>query len=254
MDTDGKRKEVTLTSPITAVGTKLVSVDSLVWDKDLYPRVDISEHNVRLLADKIRAGIDLEPIVIESRTNRITDGVHRWHGYKREKVEKVKANIFRYKSTPTMLQHSIQLNSCHGTNLTSQDIVRAIGLLQAAGFDDAASASTLSISLERLEDLKTRLAWETSDPQTRHEATSKSPKSYVATHDLKPVPLKYGTRQLSGKQLTKEQVDANDKYTGHEQIFSVNNVIRLIEGRILDTENAKLMARLRHLGELIARL
>lgn len=241
-----------MANDVVAVGTREIPVETLYWDKDLYPRVDVSTYNVMQLADKMSCGVNLEPIVVEEKTNRIVDGVHRVHATKRLKLKKIKAHVFRYRSTPIMLRHSIQLNNRHGMNLSQQDLVRLIGMLQNLNVKANDVPEILSISTEKFDELKMRLAWEVDTPESKASGIVQSPKTKGSAHfNMKPVPLKYGTRHLNGKELTKEQVEANDKYTGHEQVFSVNNVIRLIEGKILDTKNARLMERIRHLKDLL---
>jgi hypothetical protein len=69
-----------------------------------------------------------------------------------------------------------------------------------------------------------------------------------------PIALKQTIRHMAGENLTAEQVAANDKLSGMNQMFYVNQLVTLIENALLDTGNAELMARLQHLADLIRRL
>jgi len=68
------------------------------------------------------------------------------------------------------------------------------------------------------------------------------------------VPLKQTIRHMRGRNLTKEQSAANDKLSGMNQSFYVNQLITLIESKLLDSEDEQLFERLKHLHGLLEEL
>jgi hypothetical protein len=65
------------------------------------------------------------------------------------------------------------------------------------------------------------------------------------------VAIKRTIDHKAGEQLTKIQIDANEKLSGMNQSFYANQLITLIESDLLDKEDEKLMVRLGVLNELL---
>ena len=68
------------------------------------------------------------------------------------------------------------------------------------------------------------------------------------------VPLTRTNRHMAGKRLSKKQRAANERSSGMNQQFYVNQIIDLIEADLLDTENQKLMERLLFLDKLLKKV
>jgi hypothetical protein len=101
---------------------------------------------------------------------------------------------------------------------------------RALGLDDATIAKCLHLTVDKVTELVI-------DRTARHGRIS--------------VPLKRTISHMAGKQLTKPQVDANDRLSGMNQVFYVNQIITLIENKLLNKEDAKLLSRLRVLHGLL---
>ena len=65
------------------------------------------------------------------------------------------------------------------------------------------------------------------------------------------VPIKRTIQHMAGKKLSKEQVSANDKLGGMHAVFYMNQLATLIESKLLDLENPKVMESLKRLHELL---
>ena len=67
-----------------------------------------------------------------------------------------------------------------------------------------------------------------------------------------PLALKNTVRQqFAGKRLNQRQVEANDRLSGMNQQFYANQLIELIESKMLDLKDEKLMARLKILNDFL---
>lgn len=247
------------------VGTKSIKLSKLVFDNDLYPRCEINKFNVAQLLEKLKAGIDLDPIAVEEKSLRIIDGVHRWKAYRKRHSDDpgIKVVVYRYQSEVSMLRHAALLNLHHGVQLNKQDQVNVIWKLRNGGMVDNDIRDTLGVTKATFEVLSARIAYggkttaPPSDADTRKQkesGTVRAPTGKVVRDDRELVPLKGSTAHLSGETLNSDQVRANDQVMGYPQIRMVNDLIRMIDADILDKKNARLMDRLRHLGELISGL
>jgi len=54
-----------------------VALADLVLDYELYPRVRLSDMYVAELAEALRSGVVLPPVVVDRASNRVVDGFHR---------------------------------------------------------------------------------------------------------------------------------------------------------------------------------
>ena len=66
--------------------------------------------------------------------------------------------------------------------------------------------------------------------------------------------MKQTIRHMAGKNLNEGQVTANDKLSGMNQLFYVNQLITLIENDLIDYSNEDLIEGLTKLQDLISGL
>lgn len=69
-----------------------VNVGDVVFDESIYPRAHLNQLIVDRYAESLDCGDVFPPLVLEPGTNRLWDGVHRWHAHKqagRDTVEVV---------------------------------------------------------------------------------------------------------------------------------------------------------------------
>lgn len=62
--------------------TEQISIDAVVFDRDIYPRAEWSQATVNRYAEAIEAGDEFPPIILEPDTNRLLDGMHRVQAHK----------------------------------------------------------------------------------------------------------------------------------------------------------------------------
>jgi hypothetical protein len=216
-------------------GMRKLKVGELVLDFDLYPRASISTHHVGELRRAVETGAALPPIVIDKRSKRVADGFHRTRLYsslygddhETEVVEKA------YKNDGELFLDAIRYNAQHGLRMDTHDKTHCIIRAKALKVDSELLAGVLCIDPKRVGELRI---------------------NRTAMSGNLTVPLKRTVKHMAGTQLTKPQVEANEKLSGMNQVFYVNQVITLIESDLLDTSDEELMNRLSRLSELIESL
>ncbi len=211
---------------------EMIKASELVEDFDLYPRGDVDGTHVLSLVQAIESGVELPPIIACKKTKRIVDGFHRrraWLRFGGDGVE-VPVILKSYTSDAKLYLEAMTSNASHGRRLTAVDYSRATTKARALGLDDATIAKCLHLTVDRVTELVI-------------DRTAKCGRVAVA--------LKRTIRHMAGHSLTKEQSAANDKLSGMNQAFYVNQIITLIESGLLDKENENLIERLKILHGLL---
>lgn len=206
----------------------------LVLDFDIYPRGSVDSHHVGEIAEAIRAGSAMPPIVIEKKSKRIVDGFHRTRALVRVYDERHEVDCIEkeYKSEKDLFLDSMRYNAAHGRALTQHDKVHCLLLADKLKISPTQVAEALRITTDRIGQLRT---------------------SRIGTVGGRPIALKQTIRHMGGKEMTPEQVTANDKLGGMNALFYVNQIITLIENDLIDSENEDLVNGLEKLHELLGR-
>jgi ParB-like chromosome segregation protein Spo0J len=213
---------------------KKIAIAELVFDLEIYPRGEngVDATHVAEIAEAMAAGTTLPPIIVERKTNRIIDGVHRFHAYKRlfEPTHKVECVEKTYADEREIWLDVIRFNTSHGKALNQHDKVRCLLIGKRLGIDPELLRGALHITAERVDEL---LA------------------DRVGTLSGRPFALKRTVRHMAGRQLTDGQAAANEKLSGMNQVFYANQLILLLENDLVnDTE--QMTAALEKLGALLA--
>lgn len=216
---------------------KSVPLPDLVLDWSIYPRHDVDGQQVGYMVEALRSGHELPPIVADKASKRIVDGFHRYRAYSETlgRDAEVAVILKPYASDAEMFEDAMRYNASHGKNLTTFDRTRCLMI-----------AERLKITRERIMGI---LHWEPATEErirrTRYSGPLNGPRSRV--------PLKRTIEHKAGEKLTERQVKANSKLSGMRQAFYPNQLIELLEADLVDTENENLIARLRHLYDLLGR-
>ena len=210
-----------------------LKLSELILDFDLYPRASIDTYHANEMQRSVQAGAELPPIVIDKKSKRIVDGFHRQRVYSRLYGAEYEVEIIEktYRSDKELFLDAARLNAGHGLKMDSHDKAHCALRCIDLGIDDGDIAAALHVDTKWLGELKA------------HRTATKAGGLSVA--------LKRTNQHMAGKKLTEIQVAANEKLSGMNQVFYVNQVIILIKSKLLDVDNVELLARLRYLGELI---
>jgi len=205
----------------------------LVEDLSLYPRLQVDDWYVSRLAEALRSGATLPPIVADRASKRIVDGFHRRRAALRAFGPTAEVNVlFRdYPDERALYLDALRLNAHHGKRLATAEEVRAAIRGQELGIEPRVIADTLAIRVEKLEGLLERK---------------------TARGTVEPVVvLKPSFSHLAGEKLTREQELANKHSGGHQASFYARMLIAIIESGAVDESNRTLMERLARLHELL---
>jgi ParB-like chromosome segregation protein Spo0J len=205
----------------------------LVEDLSLYPRLQVDDWYVSRLAEALRSGAALPPIVADRASKRIVDGFHRRRAALRAFGPTAEVDVlFRdYPDERSLYLDALRLNAHHGKRLTTAEEVRAVLRGQELGLEPRVIADTLAIRVEKLEGLLEKK---------------------TARGTIEPVVvLKPSFSHLAGEKLTQEQEQANKHSGGHQASFYARMLIQLIESGAVDESNRILMERLKKLYELL---
>lgn len=206
----------------------------LVEDFSIYPRLQVSGQHVNDLAEALRAGAELPPVIIDKKTKAIVDGVHRCRAHRKVygddcQIEAVEKD---FKNQGEMLLEAARLNFLHGRRMATADLVRCAVLAKDLKVSQKQLALACNVRMERLTELTL----------TRTATTER---------DTRQIPLKRTFEHLAGQPLNDEQQETNKHSTGMPQLVYVNQLISMLENDMLDHDNPKLMVRLKRLHELL---
>lgn len=209
-----------------------IKLSELVIDYTIYPRHKVDDYHVRSMVESLRSGSGLPPMLVEKKSRRVIDGVHRYHAYQRVNGPDFSAPCIlkEWPDEKSLVIEAIALNSAHGRSLTTFDKARCVALAETWGIEPVALATALKIRVERLEILKaTRLAF----------------------HGQESVALKATVGHLAGKELSDNEFSFIPRAGGPPQAFYINQVIALLENNVVDWENERVAGALRKLMGLL---
>jgi hypothetical protein len=142
-----------------ATVTELIPFSDLVFDMTLYPRLNVDQAHVARLADALRSGVSLPPIIIGDlgiRRNLGVDGFHRAHAYElaRGRRALVPCERRKYKTAAELVLDAIQPNSEHGLPLSDDDRRQCVALARKYGIQIETLASVLSVTTAKVSSLR----------------------------------------------------------------------------------------------------
>jgi hypothetical protein len=202
----------------------------LIWDKEIYPRTDISATHVMRLVSALQAGSALPPIVIDRKTRTIVDGVHRWKARQKLGGQDVELEVDcrEFQSANEMFLAAIELNSAHGLGFSSYDITRSAVRALERGIELQALAEAVHIPVAGIQRrLQENTAW---------------------SRDLGiTVPLKGAMKSLAGKDVTEQQMAANRFSGGMRPVYYINQLVALLDAGLYDWGSENERAALKRL-------
>ena len=222
---------------------ELIAASELVEDFDLYPRPDVDSTHVNNMTESLHAGEELPPIIACGKSKRIVDGFHRRRAWLRFGGATVKVPVvFRdYRNDGELFLEATTLNSGHGRRLTAYDHVRCATIASRLKLKPAQIAVALRLTVDKVETL---LTTRTATGPLRGRLAADDPDGNI-------VPIKRTIQHMAGKRLTKEQESGNDRLSGMQPMFYVNQLITLLECDLMPKDDEKLDAGLERLESLL---
>lgn len=214
---------------------RTLNITELVVDMNLYPRSQIDDNHVSYMIRAFRAKSKFPPIIIDKKSKRIIDGVHRYNMYKRiDRGMAVEVIEKQYKDDAEMFWHAMRLNADHGKGLTPFDRTKCIAKSGQLGLTKIQTADALLMTLADVGKLQ-------KERMGRYKVNG------IVAYE----PLKRTIRHLAGEVLTERQWEANEKLSGMNQQFYAEQLITIIESKSLDKKDNSLMERLKYLKKLL---
>ena len=212
-------------------------MSGLVLDREFSPRARLGSNHVRQLAEAIRAGATLPPIVVERETSRVVDGFHRVEAHRRVHGREALVEAYErdYANEGEMFLDAVRLNAAHGSRLASYDQLRCVSIAERLSIDPSQVAGALSVRPSYVGELSAR--------RTGTELSTSA-----------PIPLKRTIEHMRGRPLTSEQIEVNAKLGGQSQAFYLGQLNLLAEADLFDLENPRVREGLRRLENNLGRL
>lgn len=210
--------------------TITLSVAQLIEDFTIYPRVTVDPTHVHNIAEAIEAESELPPPVVEDKTWRIVDGLHRTRAFRQVYGDEAKLRciVRTYPSDKELFLDAGRLNAVHGRAMAKRDRAHFIARAQEMHIDEEAIGSVLCMKMEKIGPFKD---------------------AYTATgQNGMDVMLKKPVLYMAGRTLTKAQTDILPKLGGQAPTFYVNQLMHLMDSEMIDRDNETVMAALKTLS------
>ena len=219
-----------------------IALSELKFDEDIYPRQNIDEQHIKQMCCALEGGIVLPPIIVERKTKRIVDGVHRYHAALRREAKRIDCVLKEYKTEADLFKEAVMLNTGIGLKLGTDDTLHVIQVAERLHLKEIDLCAILRTSISHLRTIQNRFG--------TLEQTIKGVKQ------LRKIPLKGSIRHLAGSKLTQEQVDAMESAPGQSYLLSVRQLLDACEHRLLPPQNKHptLWSELQKLADVLGAL
>jgi len=126
-----------------------ISINEVVYDESIYPRSSWSDEVVEQYKEAIESGKILPNIILETATNRLIDGMHRWKARQQLNQETIEVEYRDIpKGIPAKL-YSASLNSEHGHQFSKAELKNLVRDIVAK--DPEFNLNTISKMIARSE-------------------------------------------------------------------------------------------------------
>jgi hypothetical protein len=192
-----------------------IDLANLVFDESIYPRRNVDEMHIRSLMHAMDGSIELPPIVVEQKTERIVDGVHRYHAALRKGSKTIKGLYRTYENDAALFKDAVMLNTGVGLKLGTDDSLKVIDICDRLGLKELDQAAMLRTSIAHLRTIRPRYATVEDAMKDRR------------------VPLKASVRHFSGEKISAAQEAAMQSAPGNSYLLLVNQLISAIENDLI---------------------
>jgi hypothetical protein len=193
------------------MNTTTVAISDLKFDPTIYPRQNVDDHHIRQMCDSIEGGETLPPIVVEKKSKRIVDGVHRYHAALRRGAKRIDCVLKTYASEVDLFREAVMLNTGIGLKLGTDDTLKVIEIAERLDLKEIDISSMLRTSIAHLRMIKPRFG-------TVEETVA-------GVKQLRRVPLKGSIRHMAGEQITPDQAKAIESAPGQSYLLSVRQLL-----------------------------
>ena len=214
-----------------------VKISSLFLNEALWPRRVLSRANIKRIAEALRCGRTLPPIIVDRATKTVVDGFHRIKGVERVFGPDGEIDVeWRvYESDAAMFLDAARLNAGHGEPLTPIDQAFCLQRAIELKIEPQVIEEALNLSKPAVTEIRER--------------------RFALGPDGECVVLKRSVGFLAGETLTVAQARGNERVGGFPVREYVEQLITFIEGGLLEQDGDSILEeRLRHLHGLLTNL
>ena len=219
-------------------GTTKVQLRNIVVDPNIQVR-EVESPTVSEYTEAMKAGCEFPPLILEKGTNRLVCGYHRFAAYKHvlEPTEKVNCILEEFADDAAIIRFAAHDNSQHGRPLDTWDKKRILSRLLEYGDSHEDIAKLLGVTISKVEQWGHRMIL------------------VRGNGDPKPMPVKRSWSHLIGTTCSQEEYDEHARTSlGVSPARLAYDLIVLIKGEKIDTQNPTVMARLKELHEALTQL
>jgi hypothetical protein len=218
---------------MTTTTTETARVSVLVFDGTIYPRATVSNQRVSRIAEAIRAGAALPPIIAERQGQRIIDGVHRRHAYVQALGPQAEVPVeWRdYPDEAAMFRDAAAINATHGEPLSSFDLAHCLDVARRLRVPDTALPQVLSLTRDKIKQMKGE--------------------RFATGPGRQTVLLKRSNRHLAGQHINRRQMAGNTRSDGLNLTYHANQLINALENDLADLSAPGLATALARLKALL---
>jgi len=196
-----------------------VKLSDLILDYNVYPRNDISSVHVTSLCDALEIGDPVPPITVCGKTKRISDGFHRFKAHERLGREMIEVVWRDYKNDAELFKDAVRMNVSHGRAFDPYDRKRAVLRLKDFGLTPRDISDVVRLPMHRVEIVIG---------------------GFGKGFRSQSIVLKSGLASTLKQQhtLTQKQEKTNERWSGSQPAFHVNQLVLLLEAEIVPKTSA----------------
>ena len=224
-----------------------VKAQKLVFDGTLYPRGDVDEQNIGYMVRSLEAGAKLPPLLVDAKSFRIVDGVHRWHAWRRFSGDdgiEIDCEVKTYPSERALFLDAVRSNAKHGSQLTTFDRTRCILRAEELKIPEDQIAAALCLTVEKVGDLRQGRVGRLT---VRASSGEDEPVAMLQEGRRGLIPLKRSIDHMAGRLLNQKQAEINEHLSGMEPLYHVHQILLLLDGELIDDTDTKIMDGLKQL-------
>lgn len=124
----------------------------LVWDRALLSSRSFDSVHATRIADSLKAGAVLPPLLVQEGTNRIIGGVHRWHAYQMAYGPDVEipCQLISLPGEEDIFLLAVADNAAHGRRLSAFEETEVIIEAQRKGISMTLLSDVIKMPLDRI--------------------------------------------------------------------------------------------------------
>jgi len=207
---------------------QILRIRDIVRSETIYPRNQVNRVVCYKYSQMLKAGANFPPVLVGSFRKKLflIDGWHRTEALEMNKEEFVQAIVHDgFKSLDEMYIEAVKQNIGHGYQMSSNEITRAILRMK-----------DLKFSIEKISEI-VRIPIRDIKPFVIKRVTN--------SVTGEPIFLKKSVQNIAGTEI--EHPEKIESLSGLSQLELVNNIITILKEGWLDTNNKRLMGRVKTL-------